>query len=195
MFVLSMESFKRFYVKPTSMKTALLLMLLFSLFSLALNHAYAQEPVGMEQVTPNGKVKVQLFWPEVLPDELYEVELRFLDPQTNEPITKFWFVYNVAVIQNNETIEVYTNERSDDGKGLFGVVFPVEGTGPAQVIVVITAMGSGPTWANVKERVVFDVQVVPEFPVLLTIIIALPLLAVVLLSRRMNYNMNITQFS
>jgi len=188
MLVLFTESFKRFYVEPDSMHIAFLLVSSLLLFSLALNHVYAQEPVAMEQVTPNGKVKVQLFWPEVLPDALYDIELRFLDTQTNEPITKFWIVYSVVVMQNNETIEVYGNQRADDGKASFEVVFPEEGTGAAQVIVVITAMGSGPTWANMKERVVFDVQVVPEFPAVLTIIIALPLLVVVLLGRKMNYN-------
>jgi len=164
------------------MKVAFVLLSLL-LLSFTFNYAYAQEPIIMEQVTPNGKMKVQLIWPEVYPDDLYNIELRFLNPENNELVTDRWILYNVGVFQSDDHIEIYTDKYTEDGKGSFEVVFPLEGTGPAEVIVVITAFGIGPTWANWNERVVFDVQVVPEFSTLTIIVLAFSIAAVLALSR------------
>ena len=182
-----MESFKSCHVEPVSMKVKSALALSSLLLPFTINYVYAQEPVIMEQVSDNGSVKVQLFWPEVLPDELYNIELRFLNPQSNEPITDL--IYNVEVMQDEEPIEIYTDQHTADGRASFEVVFPEDGTGPAQVIVVVTGMGSGTT--NMDESVVFNVQVVPEFPALLAIVMALPLLVAVVLSRKMKSNKQI----
>jgi len=163
------------------MRVAFLFILLFLLL-FTFNYAYAQEPIIMEQVTPNGMVKVQLFWPEVLPNQLYNIELRFLNPQTNEPITDL-IVYNVAVTQNEELIEFYEEEYAEDGKALFEVFFPENGIGPAQVIVGIVTIDFGTTSTNINESVFFNVQVVPEFSALLSIVMVVALLTAVLLGR------------
>ena len=63
------------------------ILLLFTVVLLPLilsNNAYAQEPMVMEQVTPTGKIKVQLTWPEVLPDQLYNIGIKFLDAKTDQ---------------------------------------------------------------------------------------------------------------
>jgi len=164
------------------MKVTFALVLLLLLLSFTINYAYGQEPVIMEQVSDNGRVKVRLFWPEVLPDQLYNIELRFLNPQSNEPIIDS-IIYNIAVMQDEDSIEVYTNQRTEDGKALFEVVFPEDGTGPAQVIVVITGMGFGTTWTNMNERVVFNVQVVPEFSTLAVMVLSFSIATVLALSR------------
>jgi predicted secreted protein with PEFG-CTERM motif len=157
------------------------LLVVFALSSMLAN-AYAQEPMVMEQVTPNGKVKVELTWPEVLPDQLYDIELLFLDPESNKPITGF-IKYNLAVTQNEDFIEHYTDQITEDGGALFEVVFPEGGTGPAQVIVSITAMNSEAI-ANLNDMaVVFNVQVVPEFATMTVMIMAISIAAVLALSR------------
>lgn len=105
----------------TYLFTVLLLPLLFS------GIAYAEEPIVMEQVTPNGKVKVQLTWPEVLPDELYNIEVRFLDPKTGQLLDNAHITYDVSVLQDHGPVEMYYDQSTNSGEATFEVVFPEDG--------------------------------------------------------------------
>ena len=165
------------------MKVTFALVLSLLLLSLTFNYAYAQEPVIMEQVPPNGKVKVQLSWPEVLPDQLYNVDIRFLDPDTNQPLDNVSIGYDVAVSQNDDTIELYTDQNTSTGAARFEVVFPEGGTGPAQVVIAVTSMTNGSNSVQMHEVVSFDVQVVPEFSTLAVMVMAFSIVAVLVLSR------------
>lgn len=65
-------------------KTLLLFVIFISLFS----NVFAEndERIFLEQMTTDQRVKVKVFWPDILPDELYEIELIFINPQTNKRI-------------------------------------------------------------------------------------------------------------
>ncbi|MFQ5920677.1 MAG: hypothetical protein ACE5JV_01510, partial [Nitrososphaerales archaeon] len=114
-------------------------------------HAYAaEEPASMEQITSGGSVKVRLVWPEVLPGQLYNIELFFLDPESGEPVAGT-VLYDVEVTQQGHPIELYTDQRTDTGSSSFEVVFPADGTGSAEVAVAIIGMGSDPTPGETHE--------------------------------------------
>lgn len=108
------------------MKVCLLFMAL--LLLILSNNAYAEEPMVMEQVTPNGKIKVQITWPEVLPDQLYNIGIKFLDVKTGQLVDKVTITYDVIVLQQGATIEVYGDQNTSTGEGTFEVVFPSDGT-------------------------------------------------------------------
>lgn len=137
--------------------TVLLLPLLFS------NVAYAEEPMVMEQVTPNGKVKVQLSWPEVLPDQLYNIDVRFLDTKTGQLLDNARITYDVSVLQDHGPVEMYHDQSTNSGEATFEVVFPEDGAGPARVIVAVTSLTNDSGTVQMREEVSFNVHVVPEF--------------------------------
>jgi hypothetical protein len=145
---------------------AILVMLLLSL--IYVNHAYAQEPIVMEQVTTDGSVKVRLVWPEVLPDEPSSFQIMFLDPDSNEPLTDtVWYIVNVRHPAYEEPIEHYEGSVLN-GEKSFAVLFPEDATGPVQVVVLILGIADKRTGYDV----VFNVHVVPEFPYYSIVLIA-----------------------
>jgi len=114
--------------------------------------------IWMEQVTtPHGQVKVQMLWPEVWPANVYNAQLKFLDPNTDELLSDI--VYSVGVNQSREIIERSHVEHSSDGTASFEFMF-IE-TGPASVEVRI--LGIGENTFKDYEAVVFSAEVVPEF--------------------------------
>lgn len=86
---------------------ALIVVLLLSSFS----NAYGE--TIMEQVIPSGKIKVQLAWPEVLPDKLYNAHVRFLEPDTDELLDKVTITYDAIILQHDGIIEEYIGESTD----------------------------------------------------------------------------------
>jgi len=145
------------------------------------NNAYAEDLV-MEQITPNGKIKVQISWPEVLPDQLYNVGISFIDPDTDQLLDNVSITYDVVVLQYDAIIELYHNQNTNNGVATFEVVFPEDGTGPAQVIVAVTSIRNGSDSVQMDEEVSFDVQVVPEFATI-AIVMAFSIATVIALSR------------
>jgi len=145
------------------------------------NHAYAQEPIMMEQVTIDGSVKVRLVWPEVLPDEPNSFQVMFLDPASNEPITDIvWYIVNVRHPAYEDPIEHYEGSVLH-GKKSFTVLLPEDATGPVQVVVLVLGIADKRTGYDV----VFNVHVVPEFS---TVIIVMSIsIAAVLVSGRFKY--------
>lgn len=178
-----MESFKRCDGEPVSMKVKSALVLSLFFLSFTFNYAYAQEPVIMEQVTPNGKIKVQLSWPEVLPDQLFNIGLTFVDPKTNKPLDNVSIGYDVIVLQRNATIEKYDNQKTSTGFATFEVVFPVDGAGPAQVIIAVTSTTNGSDSVKMDEMVSFNVQVVPEFPAMVAIVMGISIMMIVVMAK------------
>lgn len=140
-----------------------------------------QDSLMMEQVTsPDGQVKVQMMWPEVLFDEIYEIQLKFLDPNTDELLSDI--LYSVGVIQGSHPIEYYHDEPSSDGTASFEVMF-LE-TGPASVEVRI--LGIGENIFKDYESAGFPVEVVPEFATLTLMVMALSFVAVLAVQRLKN---------
>jgi len=176
------------------MKVTFALVLSLLLLSFTFNYAYAQEPVIMEQVPPNGKVKVQLSWPEVLPDQLYNVDIRFLDPVTNQPLDTVSIGYDVVVSQNDDTVELYTDQSTRTGAARFEVVFPEDSTGPAQIKIAIISVTNVSASVQMHEVVSFDVQVLPEFSTLAVMIMAFSITTVLVLSRFKNSIKDILDF-
>lgn len=134
--------------------------------------AYAQEPSVLEQITPNGLIKVQVLWPEVRPDELYQIEVRFLNPETNELMDDATITFDFDVVQAGLTVENYPEQRTSTGASSFGVEFDHGATGSAEVIIIIRSVGDGADSVQMHEKVSFNVNVVPEFPALLVAIAA-----------------------
>jgi len=149
---------------------------LFIVISFLFLPAFAdEEPLIMEQLTPNGEIMVQLLWPTVLPDELYKIEVRFLDPQTNELIVEDeWVNYSVLVMQQDHIIEKYPLQGAKGSIDTFEVVFPEEGTGSAEVTIIVTQITEKSTLIPVEEgqKVSFSVQVVPEFSTMAVVMLS-----------------------
>ncbi len=171
-------------MKVLALFTTLLLLLIFA------NHAYAQEstesaqkPMVMEKVTPNGKIKVQLLWPRIVPDIIFIAGIKFLDPNTNQTISNATITYDVTVLQRNATIENYENQSTSTGITTFELEFPEGGYGSAQVIIVIRSIANGPNSVQMNEKVSFDTQVVPEFSTLAAMVMAFSIATVLALSR------------
>jgi len=132
-----------------------------------LANAFAEEPIVMEQVTPNGQIKVQIEWPEVLPDDIYEFPVRFLDANTNKPIKNV--IFAVLITQEDDVIEKYSGLSAPNGEALVEVMFGHTGSATVQVVVLTIIKGS--TYAPMKEQVSFSVNVVPEFPLVVIVMV------------------------
>ena len=167
------------------MKALISLTLLF-LSLLLSNNAYAEEPMVMEQVTPNGKIKVQLTWPEVLPGQLYNIGIKFLDANTDQLLDKVAITYDVIVLQQGATIEIYKKQNTSTGEATFEVVFPQDGAGSAEVIVAVTSMTDNSGTVDMDETVSFNVQVVPEFATLAVMVTGFSIAIVLAINRFKN---------
>ena len=87
------------------------------------------------------------------------------------------------VVQNNETIEGYTNLISQDGTATFEVMFLDKG--PATVDIRIFKVGEN---SNVNEKISFAVAVVPEFPAMLAILMTTSFAIVIVIVKLQNSN-------
>jgi len=97
------------------------------LFSISFVVAYGEEPLVMEQLTSNGQVKVQLLWLEVEPDEIYEILINFLDPNTDELLENIEINFAISVTQHGSLIESYNDLQTEEGHTDFVVMFPEDG--------------------------------------------------------------------
>lgn len=173
-------SLKNLIVNVPSMKVVALF---FALISLPIFvNAYA-EPIVMEKITSNGMIKVQLIWPEVLPDELYDIQIKFLDPNTNEQLKDARISYEVLVLQHRFTVEHYESQITYTGDATFEVLFPEDSIGTAQVIITVNAINKGLGLVKINENVSFNVEVVPEFSTLTVMIMAISIGAVLVLNK------------
>ncbi len=161
----------------------LFLPLVFANLAYAQESTVAQGPTVMEQITPNGKIKVQLLWPRIVPDELFIVGTKFLDQNTDQPMSNVTITYDVTVLQRNATIENYPDQSTSTGITTFEVEFPAGGYGSAQVIIVIKSIANGSNSVQMNEKVTFDTQVVPEFSGLAVMVMAFSIATVLTLSR------------
>ncbi len=158
-----------------------------SLLSLAFTtHAYAEQPMVMKQVTPSENFKIEIFWPQVHPDHLYNIAIVFLDPSTDQLLNGETISYSVVVLQKNATIENYRNETTSSGSGSFQVAFPTGSVGSAQVIITILSDNPGSGSIPINQEVSFNVMVVPEFSTLSAMVLAFSVGAALALSRFKN---------
>ena len=95
---------------------------LFILALIPFGVVYAQEPslmeqeaLVMEQITSDGQVKIQLLWPEVEPNEIYEIHVNFLDPNTDELFEDVQISFEIVVTQHGSLIESYEHLHTDKG--------------------------------------------------------------------------------
>jgi len=158
----------------------LLLILLFFPF----NNIFAEEPVFLEQVTSDNLIKVQLFWPEVLPDELYDIKIKFLDPQTDLLIQDKLVTYDIFLEQDGHPIEDYKNLKTDTGEDEFVVSFPEHSEGPSKMTVTINSVLEEGKLVEVNESLIFEVKVVPEFSTFAIAIMAISMISILILSKK-----------
>lgn len=145
--------------------------------------AFAQESIVMEQIIENGQVKVQIEWPEVEPDEIYDIPIKFLDPQTDELIDDVTIQYSVSVIQESEQVEFILNETTKTGLASFGVLFPEKRDGQAQVYIEVYSITDDLGTIILDEYVTFSVKVVPEFEAVAVAVLAASIAGIIILGR------------
>ncbi|MCH7647014.1 MAG: hypothetical protein IIA83_00185 [Thaumarchaeota archaeon] len=154
-------------------------------------NAYGQEPVEMEsepivmeQVNLKVPIKVQLFWPEVLPDEIYDIQLSFLDPDTDELLDDKTITFDIIVNTKDMRIETYQLLNTTSGIHQFEVLFPEEHRDSVEVIINILRIDDGFEIKNINsEKITFSVKVVPEFGVVAAIILSMSLVPIIFLSK------------
>lgn len=133
-------------------------------------NAYAQEEFTMKQTTPNGKVQVELFWPEIKYDEIRQFSVIFRDPSTAEPLNNVAF--DLRIMQGQGIIEDYHDEVAN-GVMVLEVLF--DNPGPATVDVNVKSVGA----KAINEKVAFSVTVVPEFPLMIAAIMSVSMALVI----------------
>ena len=148
------------------------------------NNIFAEEPVFLEQVTSDNLLKVRLFWPEVLPDELYDVKIKFLDPQTDSPIEDKLVTYDIFLEQDGHPIEDYKNLKTNTGEDEFVVLFPEHSEGPSKMTVTINSVLEEGKLVKINESLIFEVKVVPEFSTFAIAIMAISMISVLILSKK-----------
>lgn len=151
------------------------------------SYAYA-EPMVMEQTIPNGMVKVELTWPEVFPEGVYNANIRFLDPDTDQVLDDVSIVYDVVVLKDDFIVELYAEETANNGNATFEVLFTEDLTGAAEVIIGIRSIDDGSGSMTIDEEVSFDVQVVPEFGMIALMIMGISIGVLLVFSKfKMKY--------
>ena len=146
--------------------------------------ASAQEAV-LEQLVPGEELKVQLVWPEIYPDEIYDLEIKFLDPKTNEPLQDTVVNYTVSIVQHIQ-IELYENQTTVTGSEKFEVLFPEYNEAQVQVRLYITSIEYDSKIIPIDEQVRFDVYIVPEFATLALIVMAISFIGIFAIVRFRN---------
>jgi len=174
----SLQSLKAILQSQTLMKWVFLILLL-----VPFNNIFAEEPVFLEQITSDNLIKVQLFWPEVLPDELYDIKIKFLDPQTNSPIEGMLVTYDIFLEQDGHPIEDYKNLKTSTGEDEFVVLFPEHSEGPSKITVTINSVLEEGKLVKINESLIFEVKVVPEFEALAMVVLALSFVLLLFLAR------------
>ena len=150
------------------MKAILLGIILLSFIS----SAYAQEEFTMKELTASGAVLVELTWPEIGIDEIRDFAVSFRDPANNELLNDVAF--DLVIMQADHVIEDYNDEVAN-GAMTLQVLF--EDTGPATIDVNVKSVDN----TSINEKVTFSVNVVPEFPIMISIITAVSMAIVIAL--------------
>jgi len=161
------------------MKWLLLILLLFPF-----TNSFAEEPIFLEQITSDNLIKVQLFWPEVLPDELYDIKIKFLDPQTDLLIQDKLVIYDIFLEQDGHLIEDYKNLKTSIGEDEFVVLFPENSEGPSKMTVTINSVLEEGKLIKINESLIFEVKVVPEFSTFAIAIMAISMISILILSKK-----------
>jgi hypothetical protein len=164
-----MENYKSKTDGFAVMKPILLGVILLSLVSTA----YAQQEPTMKQLTTDGTMQIEIVWPpDIYPDTIRTFIVRFVDPSSGAFINKVTF--DVQVTQGDDLIESYRDQLANGARG-FEVLF--EEPGSATVHVNVKRVGD----TVMDEKFTFSVNVVPEFPVMLAIVMAASMAIVVLI--------------
>ena len=150
------------------MKAVLLGIILLSFIS----SAYAQEEFTMKELTASGTVQVELVWPEIGVDEVRQFSVSFRDPANNELLNDVAF--DLVIMQADHVIEDYQDEVAS-GAMILEALFIDQG--PATIDVNVKSVGDIP----VNEKVAFSVNVVPEFPIMIAIVMAASMAIVIAL--------------
>lgn len=163
-----MENYKSKPIGFVVMKPILLGIILLPLISAA----YAQQEYTMKQLTTDGTMQVEVVWPpDIYPDTIRTFIVRFVDPSSGAFINKVTF--DVQVMQGEDLIENYRDQLANGARG-FEVLF--EEAGSATVHINMKKVGD----TIMDEKFTFSVNVVPEFPVMLAIVMAASMAIVVL---------------
>ena len=167
------------------MKTILgILLSLVMISSFSTVFAQESEPIILEQLSPSGQVLVKIDWPEVYPLDLYEFNVSFHDPKTGELLDNLRLNYNLAITQHDHPVEIYDHNLATDGTGHFEVMFPEESEGLAEVIVELrVANDKAGNMYTYNEEVKFSVNVVPEFGLIVMIVLSAAFVPILLISK------------
>ena len=161
-------------------------------FSIMLQSAFGQESLVMEQLTEKGSVKVQLEWPKVYPEEIYNVNVKFLDPDTDELLDNVTIEYNVSVTKADVPIELYANQLTDTGMGSMEVMFPENDTGISQVTIEVYTINNGSEVIVLDEIASFSVEVVPEFGVIVVTVLTISITCIIIFGKtKLSYTKSI----
>ena len=177
-----MKDFKvRFFLEVLMRK---ILEVLFSIMIISsFSSVYAQEPIVLEQISPSGKVLINLEWPEVYPGEIYTFKISFHDPETGNLLDEIRMNYNLYVTQHDHEVEHYKGIITTNGTEEFEVLFPEDSEGLAKVVIELIASTDHEITTVYKEVVTFSVNVVPEFGVIAMIILSIAFVPILLLSK------------
>ncbi len=113
-------------------------------------------------------------------------ELKFLDPETAEPLENVNYSFTIEDLEGNEIVS-NQNQRAESGMDIQKVQFSK--TGPVTVIIDVEGIGDEQPyttyWAGKTSAVI---TVVPEFPMGALVALVLVLGAVILLSKITSLN-------
>ena len=136
----------------------LLLLLLFPFGTV-----FAEESALLEQTTEDGSVLVQLDWPIVDVEQIYDIEFRFLDPNSREPITSE-IEYRVSSMNQGLILEIW-NGTTTNGIATHEFSFPEGYDGLSSIYAEIFSITSDSEIIENYQEVMFSVNVIPEFPI------------------------------
>jgi len=144
------------------MKLFLLLLLL------PFGTVFAEEPMILDQITEDGSVLIQLYWPEVVDvEQIYDIEFSFLDPNTKKPITSE-IEYRVSSMNQDQVLEIWEG-TTVNGFATHEFLFPEGHDGLSSVYAEIFSITDESGTIENYQEVMFSVNVVPEFSIVFII--------------------------
>ena len=134
-------------------------------------NVYAQGDYTLRELAPSGNYQIELVWPDIQVDKISKFVVRFVDPSNDELMQQVNF--DLLIMQGENLIENYHDEIAD---GIMVLeVFFID-TGSATLDVTIKSVGK-----EVGKKTSFSVNVVPELPLVLAVVMGISILMVIAL--------------
>jgi len=164
------------------MKLFLLLLLL------PFGTVFAEEPMIFDQITEDGSILVQLHWPEVVDvEQIYDIEFSFLDPNTKKPITSE-IHYRVSSMNQDQILELWTG-TTVNGSATHEFLFPEGHDGLSSMYAEIFSITDESGTIENYQEVMFSVNVIPEFSIMVLPILVVSTLLIIVMTRKYSVNL------